>query len=78
MNTTEHLTNEMLRATTIALRVALGHIEGAYIETARVIMRDILMHDDYRRLSGSQRALFADAGTAIEETAAATKGLKRL
>lgn len=39
---------------------------------------EILMHDDYRKLSGSQRALFADAGTAIEEAAATAKGLKRL
>jgi len=76
MTPTEHILLEQLKATTLALRIALGHIEPHYMQTARTMSHDVITHDDYRRLTGEQRAAIGDAGTAIIEAAAAAKGLK--
>lgn len=76
MTVAEHILLEQLKATTIALRVALGHVEPHYMQTARALSNDVVTHDDYRRLTGEMRAAIADAGTAIIEAAAAAKGLK--
>lgn len=72
-----NLVFETLKVTTLALRVVLGHIEAPYMQTARSIMRDVIMDENYRKLSPAERAAIADAGSAIDEAAAVAKGLKR-
>jgi hypothetical protein len=76
MTPTESLLFEQLKATTLALRIALGHVESQYMATARALDATVIASEHYRKLSGEQRAAIADAGTAIIEAAAAVKGLK--
>ena len=76
MTTSEMLLLEMLKATTLALRVVLGHIEAPYIITAREITTSIMTDSAYRGLDGAQRAAMADAGTAVMGAVGHTKGLK--
>jgi len=68
MNTNETLLLEMLKATTLALRVALGSIEAPYAQTAATIATEVVTDPNYRALTPAQRAAMADAGTAIQET----------
>lgn len=67
---------EMLKATTLALRVALGHAEVSYVSTARTMAGEVITDERYRSLTPTQRAAMADADTAITDTASAVKGLK--
>lgn len=76
MTHTEALLLDMLKATTLALRVVLGHVEAPYAQTARAMTTDVITHEGYRKLGGEERAVIADAGTAIIEAVAAAKGLK--
>jgi hypothetical protein len=76
MTTTEHLLLEMLKATTLALRVALGSIEAPYAQTAATIATEVVTDPNYRELTPAQRAAMADAGTAIQEMRIAAKWLK--
>jgi len=78
MTQTEELLLDQLKATTLALRIALGHVESQYMATARALSNDVITHEHYRLLTGEQRAAIGDAGTAIIEAAAAAKGLKKL
>lgn len=76
MTNTETLLLEMLKATTLALRVTLGHIEAPYMKTAHVIVTDTILNENYRALSGDARAAIADAGTAIIEASRAKQKSK--
>lgn len=76
MNTNETLLLEMLKATTLALRVALGRIEAPYAQTAATISTEVVTDPNYRELTPAQRAAMADAGTAIQEMRIASKWLK--
>lgn len=76
MNTNETLLLEMLKATTLALRVALGHVEAPYAQTASAIATEVVTDPNYRALTPAQRAAMADAGTAIQEMRIAAKWLK--
>lgn len=67
MTTTEHILLEQLKATTIALRVLTGTIEPQYMQTARAMTSDVIMHERYRDLTPAMRAAIADSGTAIIE-----------
>lgn len=71
--TQDSLILEMLKATTLALRIALGHIETPYMKTAHAIMTDVIIDSRYRDLTGAERAAIADAGTAIVEASLALK-----
>lgn len=66
----------MLKATTLALRVALGHAEASYVLTARTMAGEVITDERYRSLTPTQRAAMADADTAITDTASVVKGLK--
>ena len=76
MTANETLLLEMLKATTLALRVALGHVEAPYAQTASAIATEVVTDEHYRALNPAQRAAMADAGTAIQEMRIAAKWLK--
>jgi len=76
MNTNEILLLEMLKATTLALRVALGSIEAPYAQTAATLSTEVVTDPNYRALTPAQRAAMADAGTAIQEMRVAAKWMK--
>lgn len=76
MTTNETLLLEMLKATTLALRVALGHVEMPYAQTAATIATEVVTDENYRSLTPAQRAVMADSGTAIREMQLAVKWMK--
>lgn len=74
MTTNEYILLEQLKATTIALRVLTGTIEPQYMQTARAMTSDVIMHERYRDLTPAMRAAIADSGTAIIEAGRKTGG----
>lgn len=76
MTMSEMMLLEMLRATTIALRIVTGRVSHPFISVAREMATSIVTDPMYRGLDEAQRAACADAGAAVMEAVAHTKGLK--
>ena len=76
MTHTESILLEMLKATTLALRITIGHIEAPYMKTAHAMVTEVITDEQFRKLSGDIRAALADSGTAVMEASRIVKGLK--
>ena len=64
MTQTEELLLDQLKATTLALRIALGHVESQYIATARALSS--------AQLRSAERLFRARSGTATSASVCAS------